>query len=164
MNINPALSLFVLVSISTAIYILNAIKFRVYLQRYEKQDFFESLKGLISVDFDHPSFPTNDEIEIRKRQKIPRQAVLCLCVLFCHLRDLQSGSFNFLIFGRHGLRSGSLNPEGYGDGLENIQVRTCEVSQKFSNRTTSTELSSAGFGCYRIMVGNAPEASLFDCA
>lgn len=95
MYINPALFLFVLVSISTAIYILNAIKFRVYLQRYERKEFFESSKGLINVDFDHPSFPTDDETEIRKRQKThDRLFYVCVfCFVTCAIYNLAASTF-----------------------------------------------------------------------
>lgn len=81
MNITIMQILFVLVSISTAIYILNAISYRVFLLKYDKTDFFQSLKGLISVDFDHPSFPVDDEAEIRKRQR-NHDLLFYLCV-FC---------------------------------------------------------------------------------
>lgn len=88
MNITITQFLFVLVSISTAIYILNAISYRVFLQKYERTDFFESLKGLITVDFNHPSFPVDDEDEIRKRQKTHDRlfyvcvSVFVICVFY----------------------------------------------------------------------------------
>ena len=93
--INPALSLFILVSISTAIYIFDAINFRLYLQRYQKKEFFESLKGLISVDFDHPSFPTEDEAEIRRRQKNhDRLFYVCVfCFVICAIYNLAAATF-----------------------------------------------------------------------
>ncbi|MEP3279887.1 MAG: hypothetical protein ABJN26_13475 [Stappiaceae bacterium] len=81
MKINSALLLFSLVSISAAFFIFNAIKFRMYLNKYEKKDFFASLKGLITVDFDHPDFPKNDGMELRKKQKT-HDRLFYVCI-FC---------------------------------------------------------------------------------
>jgi len=80
MNITIMQLLFALVSISTAIYILNAVSYRVFLQKYDNSEFFESLRGLITVDFDHPNFPADDVAEIRKRQKT-HDLLFYICVV-----------------------------------------------------------------------------------
>lgn len=81
MNVTVTQFLFVLLSISTAVYVFNAISYRVFLQKYENTDFFRSLKGLITVDFDHASFPADDEDEIRKRQKT-HDRLFYICAFF----------------------------------------------------------------------------------